>query len=52
MEEAIINSEQSLHYSLKFFIELGVENGFIGTGCWFDINCRMLGSTCITYNIR
>jgi hypothetical protein len=40
IEDAIIISKQSLHYSLKFFMELRVENGFIGTGCWFDMNCR------------
>ena len=51
MEEAIINRGQSLHYRLNFF-RVGVKNGFIGTGCRLDINCRMLSSTCISYNIR
>ena len=46
-----IAGERRLHNSLKFLIELGVENGFTGTGRRFDIHCRMLGGTCIGYNI-
>jgi len=52
IEVITIISEQGLHNSLKFLVELGVENVFTGTGCRFDIHCRILSSACIGYNIR